>query len=484
MNIRTLSTVFLLCLGCSGIVTFFASMITGFTIPDPQKMFQEREIPLRLEYFTKIIEMEKNYKSSLEALRQKDNQGHGHQYHLWIIDASGRIVEGDSILPLPKPWNEIPRDLNPHSLKQTSFMFKGPRGPRGEAQFLGQVYTIRLDNTEAYYLVYYGVTQFRPPPPIFLFISLGISVFSFLLAVFSIFVYLRIRAKEADHIINKLESGDLKARFPIRRFDQMAKLLLKFNAMADSIEHLVTKLKDTENARTNILSDLGHDLRTPLTSMLTAVDGLSLDDGQLPAAHRQELLEIVRSDIRYFEKMIRDLFFLSKMSVVKFRQESEKIYLSRLLLTECNYFNSNAEMNQKGALKMVFTDDCKEKCHIRGDQNLITRLIKNLFNNASQYARQTIQISLSQENQSLIFMIKDDGPGMTEADLASYGTRRKIRIMDNMEKKHISLNLGSVIVKNIVEMHGGTLEVKNRVTESSRTVCGLKIRIAMPIVSL
>ncbi|EQD54194.1 HAMP linker domain protein, partial [mine drainage metagenome] len=101
---------------------------------------------------------------------------------------------------------------------------------------------------------------------------MAVSAFAGLLITF---VYLRQKSMEAKEILGSLEKGDLKARFPISRLDEFGSLMTDFNRMAQAIEDLVSRVEDTDRARQELLHELGHDLRTPMTSLKASVDTLT-----------------------------------------------------------------------------------------------------------------------------------------------------------------------------------------------------------------
>src|SRR6185437_14301757 len=117
---------------------------------------------------------------------------------------------------------------------------------------------------------------------VFLF---GVSI---LIAMVITYFYLRKKSGEARVVLAKLEKGDLRARFEIKRLDEIGSLMVDFNRMASEIERLVHRIQETETARKILLEELSHDLRTPLTSLNTSVDTLNDHWEEMPREEQQE----------------------------------------------------------------------------------------------------------------------------------------------------------------------------------------------------
>jgi K+-sensing histidine kinase KdpD len=94
-----------------------------------------------------------------------------------------------------------------------------------------------------------------------------------------------------------------------------------------------------------------------------------------------------------------------------------------------------------------------------GDSHLITRLFRNAFDNASRYAVNNITVKVNDQRDKVEILIMDDGPGLTEESLQSFGKRRERR--QRKDSNDFSLGLGSVIMKTIAQVHGGSVEMIN-----------------------
>ncbi|MBX3022480.1 MAG: HAMP domain-containing protein [Bdellovibrionales bacterium] len=385
----------------------------------------------------------------------------------WLVDGDGKVLFNLREGNLPLRWDQLEKPSQPHEITENSDFFR----------FRPAVQVIRLEYKEPVYLVATG-----PRPPgflplltthaliVFLTVSLGFIVsFSFL------FIYLRRKSLEAREVLKKLAQGDLKARFPLQRFDELGGLLVDFNYMADQIERLVNRIHETESARKNLVQELGHDLRTPLTSLRAAVETLKdMDDRITPEEHK-ELLSMIESEILYFGRLIENLMVISSLDEPQFKSSTSVIDLSEVLIQQ---IKRRQQTGQK-QWDLVITVKDSQTLPILGDTHLVERLLTNAFNNAEKFARTSVTVKVSKASNHYDIEIIDDGPGMGESEIKNFGVRRSFTNRRLEKGLDTSLGLGSVIMKSIAELHGGQVKIDNVVSDGQ--ISGAKVTISLPI---
>lgn len=394
-------------------------MVTDFPAPDPPK---DDSYPL------------------IQATEQN-------RISLWLVHEDGRLISSNNAKDLPFKWSEIPRPSKIHGILSSESHLFSPKA-----------FVVKLDTKPLTYLISYNKKSLIHGP--FLWIQ-GLHTFTtaalaVVIALSLSFYYLRRKSKEARDVLTDLESGNLKARFEIKRFDQFGNLILDFNRMADQIERLVTKLSETESSRSNLLQDLGHDLRTPLTSLTTSLDTLRTHFDRISEEDRTELFEMISADIRYFKDLLEKLTIVATIENPHYKSSTEIVDLSELLEAEIKN-RQNSSLNR---LRWTLSQDSANH-QILGDQHLITRLFRNAFDNASHYARDEVHVKISTKEGKLQISIQDDGPGLSEDALRSFGKRRERRHVKERNAHDFSLGLGSVIMKAITQAHDGVLKMSN-----------------------
>lgn len=367
---------------------------------------------------------------------------------LWLVNDRGEILSANNLQGLPIEWTKLPRPKKVHGITSNDGVLFNPK-----------TFVIRLDTDPKTYLVSHNQkTLFQGP---FLWIQ-GMHTFTtatlaMFIALSLLFFYLRRKSREARVVLNKLEQGDLKARFPVHRIDEFGNLIGDFNRMADQIERLVHRVSQTEASRSELLQELGHDLRTPLTSLSTSVETLCTHDKLLDETDRQELFTMMNSDIHYFKELLEKLTIVATIDDPHYKSSTEIIRLDQLL-------DAEVKNRSMGSDHIRWQFESKEMTTpvILGDEHLITRLFKNAFDNASRFAKHAISIQLRELKDTVEVLIMDDGPGLSPEAIKAFGNRRERRSIK--ERSHeFSLGLGSVIMKTIAEAHDGYISMENKI---------------------
>lgn len=388
---------------------------------------------------------------------------------VWLVDKTGAPVPpfGER---LPVAWEAIPHPERPFEPVEWT-------NPADRTTLV----LVRLERHPDWYFV----SRWGPPlllphstllGPILLFalLSLVVAVIS---AGALVLGYFRAEARVAESVFARIEAGDLQARFPERKLDEVGRLLSFFNRMAGEIEKLVEKLRRSERARVELLEDLGHDLRTPLTSTTSLVEALVDYGDSMPPAERAESLALIRQELAYVHRLLGDLFLLAGMTEAAYRKRSEPVDFLALVRSEME--SQRALSVQAGRpLRVTLSVEDGLAPKVNGDAGLLQRLVRNALENTRRFAREEIALSLRTAGEGAVeLIVRDDGPGLSEQALASFGKRRATRVASGAESR-LSLGLGSVIMRTIAELHGGSLAAGNWKRDGA--TAGAEIAIRLP----
>ena len=227
-------------------------------------------------------------------------------------------------------------------------------------------------------------------------------------------------------------SGALEIRKAGYEFDKMRKRIQK---------HL--------NQRSDMLSGISHDLRTPLTRMKL----------QLALIKDNEVAQKLSADVDDMEKMLNEYLQFSKSTVVG---KTESFDISELIFsTVKRYENNNISLDQ--AKNILFI----------GRKNLIQRCLNNLIDNALKYGKK-IKIKQEKLKKNLHIFIEDDGPGIDSSEYENV-FKPFYKIDKSRSDSKSSVGLGLSIASDIIRSHGGNIEL----TKSN--LGGLKIIISLPV---
>jgi signal transduction histidine kinase len=209
--------------------------------------------------------------------------------NLWLVSQEGIVLSRNSPQDLPIEWRDlhVPKKIHGIEMNEEKFGIKP------------KTFVVKLDTTPVTYLISRNERTLFQGPYLLIqgthtFTTAALAVF---LALSISFYYMRRKSTEARKVLGRLEAGDLKARFEIKRFDEFGNLILDFNRMANEIEQLVMRLRETEISRSNLLQELGHDLRTPLTSLSTAFETMKEHHELLSNEEKSELFAMIGDDL-------------------------------------------------------------------------------------------------------------------------------------------------------------------------------------------
>jgi signal transduction histidine kinase len=400
-----------------------------------------------------------------------------------IVDEKGKVLypPGEQ---LPMDWDKIPKPTQPYN--------GVPIDPKAERSPVPLAYVqelIAFSGSPKQYLYVSG--KHRPdhgrrrlmtsPAFMWTFGSLIVSVFLGIgVALFLIARSIRENAQLADTVLADMQSGNLKARFPIRPADEIGKMMGRFNLMADEIERLVEQLRSAEKSRTALLQDLAHDLRTPVASMKNLLHTLSAPS--MEPAVRDELRGLAMKEAEYFERLVEDLLVLAQVGEPRYKTSQERVSLDLLVADEAE---SVATKSAKRKIDLQLNVP-QEPVLVSGDIHLLRRMIRNALDNAFSFARHEVSVELrvavGERPAEARILIRDDGPGFSPESLASFGDRRVSRVLGSEapgENDRLSVGLGSVILKTIADIHGGSATPSNQFRGAA--VAGAEVLIVLPL---
>ena len=269
-----------------GISIFFALLLSVlyFALIREVAGAASNEVQRSIYLFVARIVEERPYQESIRHIQQLSADSPAMPMQLWVLSESGQVLAGSSAAPPQQALRRLEKPRHIHDVTTIGRFFSGAPA----------FALVRLDAAEPTYLLVRN--QGLAGRHVFLLLALAFvaTVFgAILLGLLLVTLYLRGRSREVRQLIAKLEAGDLTVRFTPDRLDAIGRLMLDFNRMADAIERLVTRLQSTEKTRRELLQELGHDLRTPLTSLRTAIETLDAHGETMPASERQEFFRVV-----------------------------------------------------------------------------------------------------------------------------------------------------------------------------------------------
>ena len=276
---------------------------------------------------------------------------------------------------------------------------------------------------------------------VLLFVFLGIGLFS------ALFFWLTKRELTyIDHIssaITRISTGDLQTKLEIVGDDEFSAMAEKINTMVDEINALMEKERYAEKTKNELITNVAHDLRTPLTSIIGYLELLNRSEN-LPAQMRQNYLQIV------YQK--------AKLNYGKMAMNVGKMDIVKLLAQLMDEFYPN--FMEKGlAFSLKSSVDAQV---IVADSNLLARLFDNLINNAIKYGAdgKRIDVRIDVDGDYVIVQVINYGK-VIPADELPLIFDKFYRVEQSRSTNTGGTGLGLAIAQNIVQMHGGEISVRS-----------------------
>ncbi len=263
------------------------------------------------------------------------------------------------------------------------------------------------------------------------------------------------------HAAQSLADGDLSVRVPVKSKDEIGKMSEAFNYMAEQIEY-------QEVLRKQMVADVAHELRTPLTVMQGSIEAMI--DGVLEPS--QDELAVLHGEVRCLGRLVEDLRLLSLADagqLTLYKHETRMGDLVEGLVSRMAPLAETQSIILKAQVESpstIFT----------ADEHRLQQALANLIDNALRHTPPGGQVTVgaTRINGSVSFSVTDSGPGIP-ADELPYLFERFWRGDKSRSRNKGGSGLGLSIVKQLVELHGGTVQVESAIDAGSTFTISLPV---------
>lgn len=273
--------------------------------------------------------------------------------------------------------------------------------------------------------------------------------------------------------INQFRIGNLSARIPVRNEGELERIGLVFNQMADTIENNIQELKGVDNLRRELISNVSHDLRTPVASIQGYAETLMLKKDTASKEEQQKYLEIIWKSCSRLKKLVEELFELSKLQTNQIKPSPEPFSISELVYDIAGKYRI---LSQKKGVSINTVID-KNVPLVEADISLIDRVLQNLIDNALKFCKEgdTVNIEIDPKKQDWVEVkVADSGQGIKQEDLPNVFQRYYKGRND-----HGSTGLGLAIVQKIIELHRSQIKVFSQYGKGTTFVFDLPVATAI-----
>ncbi len=297
-----------------------------------------------------------------------------------------------------------------------------------------------------------------------LYVLAGIATFSA--------AFLVLQKKSMDYIIKlstairNISEGDLNTTVEVVGDDEFSAMAANLNKMVGDIRTLMDKERESERTKNELITNIAHDLRTPLTSIIGYLELLSVSTNITPEMEKK-YINITYTKAKRLEKLIEDLFGFTKLNYGKVSMKVTKVDIVKLLSQLLEEFYPNF-MDKNLAYELQSNVPAKM---INADGNLLARLFDNLINNAIKYGAEgkRIVVKIHAAETMVTVSVTNYGYVIPKEELPLL-FEKFYRVEQSRSSNTGGTGLGLAIARNIVEMHGGTIGVASDLNGTVFTV--------------
>jgi signal transduction histidine kinase len=267
---------------------------------------------------------------------------------------------------------------------------------------------------------------------------------------------------EAIAAMNRIARGDFSVLIPVERYSP-------FSDLAESVNKMARELGTMEGLRQDFISNVSHEIQSPLTS-ISGFAALLRDDA-LPREQREHYINVIEAEARRLSKLSDNLLRLSALE-----SGAQPLNLKPFSL-DGQIQNAVLMLEPQWLAKDLELSLSLEKIAFDGDEGLLGQVWINLIQNAIKFTpdRGQIGVALAREGGAAVCRVTDTGVGISEEDQMRVFER--FYKADKARDRSLGGNgLGLSIAKKIVELHGGSITVESRVGEGSIFTVSLPLK--------
>ena len=271
-----------------------------------------------------------------------------------------------------------------------------------------------------------------------------------LIAIYGVSYYTMKPLRDIGRAAKSFSRGKYDIRVKVRGNDELAELADSFNKMA-------TAIQSKDEMQKNFLSNVSHDLKTPMTTIAGFIDGIL--DGAIPPEKEEYYLNIIKNEVKRLSRLVTSLLDISRLQSGERKFEFKHFNMSELVRQTVLSFEKTLE--EKNLDVEVDMDDFDMMAY--GDKDAINQVVYNFCHNAIKFSNDGAKYKVSlkyQDDKTIIFKMYNEGIGISSEDLPFVFDRfyksDKSRGLDKT-----GTGLGLFIAKTIVDAHGQSIKAES-----------------------
>lgn len=290
----------------------------------------------------------------------------------------------------------------------------------------------------------------------------AICILLFILGLIQVFSTLRNSFNHLEDSVIEVANGNLDAKIEIPKIELLKELTLSIKKMVKRLKNQIARLKQLEQYKSEFLQNITHEIKTPITAINSAIE--LIETRNLIDEKDKECFDIIRFQTQSINKLVNDILCLSELEVAKTNEDNnfETFNFNSVIEKVIDEFNYSD-------VKINFIQN--ETIMFLGDKDLMATAISNLLSNAIKYSNtEKIDVILNKYSEKVELKVKDYGIGIDKEQI-NHIFERFYRIDKNRSRKLGGTGLGLSIVKNVIELHNGSITVESEIGKGTCFIC-------------
>jgi signal transduction histidine kinase len=243
--------------------------------------------------------------------------------------------------------------------------------------------------------------------------------------------------------VAEISASDLAERVPVPASSD------EISALAVTMNEMLARIEAGHRAQQRFVGDASHELRSPLT---TIISGLEAAEDHPELLNKGLASETLLPEAHRMRTLIDDLLLLARADEQRLVMRTKEVSVSEVAEAEV----ARARHDASRAIHSMITP-----ARINGDSAAISRVIRNLLDNAVRHATSRVEVCVGNRGREAIIAISDDGPGIAPEDRLRV-FERFVRLDSDRSRSSGGAGLGLAIVAEVVAAHGGTVAIEGR----------------------
>lgn len=442
---RKLSIILLVCCILATVLTaVFVNMTINKKFNKYMVDIQNKRNDRIVQYFEEVYKRDREW--SKESGIEMEHEAYMSNYCITLLDANKRLV-----------WT-----MNPDDIKEKDHL-KMLDSNKNKGVYNTTTFPIKYNGNIVGYVgigQYSSVLLSSEDINFKLSINQGIVASIILTLIIVIFISLyfskqfSVPIREVSNISLKLSNGDYNPRAEVKTD------ILEIENLRSSINTLGEKLKHQDLLRKRLISDISHEIRTPLNILQNNLEAMI--DGIFPTTTEQ--LIALNDEVIRFGKLLNNLNTLKEFETETILISNNKVSLDKIIPLVCDDFS--IALNEKN-IELIYNIKPNEDYMIIGDIDKLKQVFINLLSNATKFTSYggKIWVNLTKDKHDIVVSIRDNGVGISKEDLPFIFER--LYRGDKSRNKVEGSGIGLTIVKNILNLHSASIDVKSELNKGS-----------------